>query len=438
MRRTLCNLFRLLTDRRAVSTPSFGQHVTEMAFNPERHPMTQKSSLTSPSALAALLAFALFSLAAFDSGYPERALATPKPAAGCDRNASTATFSSQVSAAEPGQVICLASGHYGTWMGTNKAITITKQSGATVAIAIHFTTGTSGFTLDGLTIAGGRITNGANSITIKNSEFTGHLIIDGVENANILLDNNTHININSCRRCVPAAIHLAYSSNIFSGVTVKNSLFQGGNADGIQAGTGLNILNNRFIDISEHGDEELHTDPIQLIGAKGAVVRGNYLYNTSDGIVAYDGLDSATIEDNVIDLVSGRWGIELYADKNSVVRHNTLVYRTTCSYGPCGQILLDHKPGDPAGSGTIVEYNVATRIGLSNGSAASVNRKNMLRQDVSGDNFRGTPTYVGGNIPTTYEGFTLADGSFGKGAGANGVDVGIRLSDPLSTSAPIP
>ena len=354
--------------------------------------------------------------------------ARAKTRVNCNIDATVANFAGQVALATPGQAICLASGDYGTWMGTNKAVIITKQSGATVTMGIDFITGKSGFTIDNLTITGGRVSGGANNITIKNSAFTGNLIIDGVANANILLDNNTHVNINSCKSgCVPAAIHLPYSSNTFSGVTVQNSLFKGGNADGIQAGTGLNILHNRFIDIGEHGNNALHTDPIQLTGARGAVVRGNYLYNTSDGIVAYDGLDSATIEDNVIDLVRGRWGIELYADKNSIVRHNTLKYGTRCEYAACGQILLDHKPADPPGTGTVIENNIASGIAMSNGSTAAVNRNNMLVSSASGDNFSGVPTYVGGTHPNTYPGYALAAGSQGKGAASDGLDVGIRV-----------
>ena len=45
-------------------------------------------------------------------------------AAGCNINASPSSFSSAVSAAAPGQTVCLASGDYGTWRGTNKAITV--------------------------------------------------------------------------------------------------------------------------------------------------------------------------------------------------------------------------------------------------------------------------------------------------------------------------
>ena len=111
------------------------------------------------------------------------------------------------------------------------------------------------------------------------------------------------------------------------------------------------------------------------------MVRGNYIHNTADGIVAYDGIANALIEDNVIDLVNGRWGIELYSDNGSTIRHNTLVYGTGCSYAPCGLIVLDRKSSDPAGKGTVVQDNIATEVSLNNGSTASVRNHNMLRRN---------------------------------------------------------
>lgn len=352
----------------------------------------------------------------------------------CDRFATPETLATQVREATADQVICLAAGDYGKWRGADRPLTLTSQGSAVARIALDFNTGVSGVTIDGLTITLGRIVNGARDITVRNSAFTGPLTIDNVQHANILLDNNTHININSCVTCTPAAIHLAWSSEIFSGVTVQNSLFRGGNADGIQAGTGLNILNNRFIDIAEHGYDELHTDAIQLIFAKGAIVRGNYIHRTASGIVAYDGIDSAIIEDNVVDIANGRWGIELYADKGSIVRHNTLLYRTTCAYAPCGHIILSRKPKDPAGVGTIIENNIATVITMSNGSKAAINRNNMLVGGATIHNFVGKPTYKGGAAPATYAGFELAAGSMGKGRATGGLDVGIRanLAAPAS------
>jgi hypothetical protein len=103
---------------------------------------------------------------------PQPTSTSPPPTSACNLNATTSNFARQVAAATAGQVICLASGNYGTWTGTNKAITVTKQSGAMVTMGIDFTTGNNGFTIDGLTIAGGRIINGAKNITIKNSAFT--------------------------------------------------------------------------------------------------------------------------------------------------------------------------------------------------------------------------------------------------------------------------
>jgi hypothetical protein len=355
---------------------------------------------------------------------------TLPPSGSCDATATTANFAAQVSATAAGKVLCLASGSYGSWGGTNKAITVKAQSGAAVSMSINFGTSSGNFTLDGVTVNGGSITGNATApknITVRNSTFTGALVIDGVANSNILLDHNTHNNINNNSSCtaVPGRIHFAYGSNTPSGVTIQNSLMDGGNTDGIQAGTGFTAINNEFRNITEKSSSDCaHTDAVQLIGAKGAVLRGNYIHNTADGIVAYDGIDSAIIENNVIDLVSGRFGIELYSDNGSIVRGNTLKYGTGCAYVACGQIILDHKSADPAGKGTVIENNIASAISLNNGSTAAVNRNNMLRSGASGSNFIGTPVFVGGTNPTTFEGFKLVSSSAGKGS-VSGVDVGI-------------
>ena len=133
-------------------------------------------------------------------------------------SATPANFASQVAAATNGQTILLASGNYGTWSGTNKNITIAPQVGATVTMGINFGTGDSGFTINGtngtgkISLSGGKITGSANNITIKNSAFTSSLVIDGPINSNILLDNDTFININTTTGGIPAAIHLSYYS----------------------------------------------------------------------------------------------------------------------------------------------------------------------------------------------------------------------------------
>src|ERR1700759_567027 len=84
-----------------------------------------------------------------------RAAAVAAPT--CDRSATTSTFASQVSAATAGQTICLASGNYGNFTGTNKAITITPASDATPTMKVNFASGDSAFTIDGLSGMSGNI-----------------------------------------------------------------------------------------------------------------------------------------------------------------------------------------------------------------------------------------------------------------------------------------
>ena len=62
----------------------------------------------------------------------------------CDRTASPASFASELSAAAAGQTICLASGDYGTWEGTDKAITVKAAAGAAPAMRVSFAAGAEG------------------------------------------------------------------------------------------------------------------------------------------------------------------------------------------------------------------------------------------------------------------------------------------------------
>jgi hypothetical protein len=293
-------------------------------------------------------------------------------------------------------------------------------------MGLDFNTGDQGFTLDGMTIPGGRIANGANGLTIRNSAFTSSLTINGVANSNILLDRDTFLDINAPSGAPPARLHLSYSCNGVSGVTVQNSLFAGGDADGIQTGCGLNILNNEFRDISQSGAN--HTDNIQMVGSSGTVIRGNWIHSTyaatTQGITAFDSVDHAVIEDNVVDIHRFA-GIELYSDDGSIVRHNTLVYYPAGCYGnlPCGRIDINRKSVDDAGMNTVVQDNVATAITVQNGSTLAKRDHNLLRESAGSGDTLGTPTFVGGG---GWAGFHLASGSAGTKAASDGLDVGIR------------
>jgi hypothetical protein len=342
----------------------------------------------------------------------------------CDRNATPATLAAEVSAATAGQTVCLATGSYGTWGGTNKVITVRAAAGQTPTMGISFGSGDQSFTLQGVRITGGSISSGAQNLTVRDSEFTASLQITGLANANVLLDHNTHNNINAPSGAPPARIHLAYGSETPSGVTVRNSLLQGGDADGIQTGVGLSVINNEFSQIVAGGPN--HTDNIQMVGnSTGMVIRGNWVHASAStqGIAAYDGLRNATIEDNVVD-IPRPWGIEAYSDDSSVIRHNTLVYKQVCDFNlPCGIISITRKSQDDAGFGTVVRDNIATEISVTSGSTVAAQDHNMLRRFVGPNDFLGTPAFLN---TTTYAGHHLAAGSPGSDAASDGLDVGIR------------
>ena len=87
-----------------------------------------------------------------------------------------------------------------------------------------------------------------------------------------------------------------------------NSVMDGGSSDGVQTGVGVNIIGNDFLNIKSGSCTACHTDAIQLLGANGSVIRGNYLRNVESGIAAYDGVSNAVIEDNVVDTQGRPWG----------------------------------------------------------------------------------------------------------------------------------
>ena len=345
----------------------------------------------------------------------------------CHRTATTSSFASEVSAASAGQTICLASGNYGTWQGTNKAVTIVKADGATPTMKISFSTGDSGFTIDGLGGMGGQVSGGANNITIRNSAFNSEIGVSGTASgSNIVFDGNSHNNISGS---ATANRFLAQGG----GLTIRNSLFQGGGSDGVRLATSapVNVIGNTFLNIISDGSGN-HTDMIQWYGGSNAVIRGNLFKQTINGetqiMGAYDGTGGNLIEDNVVDVTSRPWAIELYSDDGSVIRHNTLVYRSGCAYNmTCGLIALDRKTSDDAGRNTQIYDNIATGYAIGNGSTAQRRDHNMVRSGATTGDFVGAPTFQGGAAPTTYAGYRLTTSSEGAGRASDGLDVGARI-----------
>jgi hypothetical protein len=356
---------------------------------------------------------------------------TPGPVT-CTTNVTTSTFASAVSAASAGAVLCLANGNYGQWAGTNKAITITNQPGASPTLSLSLRSGDCCFTIDGgrstldksepgIIIngdGGPSIGAGVSNIVIKNTSFTSGFRIDGPTNANILFDHNIHANLDG--NAHTAAIHLSYGSAQPSGVTIQNSLFRDMSSDGIQTGLGVNIINNEFARIQPANPEQ-HTDAIQSVGGGGITIRGNFIHEGEQAIGMFDGTGGNIIEHNVIKNFSAHW-ISLGGDRpGSVVQFNTLV-------GTGARLISCPSKSGYQSSQTTIRNNIAGDIELSGtvNCTPTVNSKNLLSSGASGLNIAGSPIFVGGSNPGSYLGYLLANNSPGRAAATDGSDVGIH------------
>lgn len=380
--------------------------------------------------------------------------------AGCDHRAQPGTLDSALGAAKAGQTICLQAGEYGTFTGTDKKVTLKAAPGTDARMGFSLGEGDRDFTLDGLTFhereGGDRfsaIVGDVRNVTFRNSRFTVPTYIDGPIESGILFDRNRFVGINELPGdIIDSGLDLRYGPQCTrerrSGITVRNSLFADGSFTAIKTGCGMDIVGNTFRDVCENLElsPDGHTDNIQLNGASGTVVRGNFFTHEGGvgkrceaGVIAgYDGTDRLLIEDNVIIGVNRPASIELNSDDGSIVRHNTLeATGRKCSGGArCGQIAIGSKrgsstfeAGNDVGRGTQIYNNIAWSVNVDKPDATVArNDHNMVREDVRGTgNFRGAPRFVDPKGDRRAS-FLLAKGSEGRGRASNGRDVGARRS----------
>jgi len=338
----------------------------------------------------------------------------------CTTGATPATFAAQFAALQPGQTLCLASGDYGNFRGGAKAglVTVAGGPGATASMEPNLDS-SSNLNLQNLTITGGEIGGSSHNVTVAGSNFTGLFLVQtNAANAGILLNANRHVGLDAPGNGIPGRVTV-WAKGVPSGVTIANSLFQGGDADGVRPdGDSVQVIGNEFADIVDKGAN--HADPIQFYGAKRAVIRGNYFHNAGGNISAYimqaDGGVGNVIEDNVFGAGRGvNYAITLYSDDGTVIRHNTMQPGTGDFNTPSGTLSLGSKPGDPVSRGTVIRDNVMAVIGGGNGTYTADHNLNTVQSK---------PVFAG--PLNTYAGFRLAAGSPGRGAASDGLDVGIR------------
>jgi hypothetical protein len=358
----------------------------------------------------------------------------------------TSTFAARVNGAAAGDVLCLTSGNYGTWAGTNMAITITAQVGASPSLSVALGNGDANFTIDGghtnldpstpgINMGPSTFTQtpGPQNITIKNVAVTGTSLggifeFDGPTNSNIVLDHNVwHDTTN-----VSTEANIRFSYDGPSGVTIKNNLFKNSVGDGVKVGASqTKILNNEFVDIYPQGHSELHTDVIQLCcgysgstGSGGITIIGNYVHGGCEqGIGAFDGTGGNDIENN-IEIGCTTHSMVLGGDvPGSIVAHNTV-------WGGSTATLNCSSKAGASPSKTSLRDNIAsggTELAGAVNCQPTQNTKNLFSGATS-PNINGNPIFVGGTNPTTIAGFALAANSPGKNAATDGKDVGADVT----------
>jgi parallel beta helix pectate lyase-like protein len=337
----------------------------------------------------------------------------------------------QFGAAAAGQTVCLASGDYGTFIAGRKPgpVGIRPKRGANVSMALELNS-TLNVHVDGVTVRSAEIGGESRNISISNSRFTGLTIVhaDQLVNANILFDHNVHANIDTCTSCFQGRLHVDGNTGRPAGVVIRDSVFSGGNSDGVRADAdGIKVLDNRFFGFRDQ--DPFHTDPIQIYGGSHVLIRGNYFHDNSVSaqIMMADGGAHNVVADNVVSGGGYTWAITWFSDVDSVIAHNTFAGGVCKDGVPCGMLNLGAKAQDPPGHGTIIRDNVMA--GISNHGEAKVSAytasHNLTPQPIAGDgNITGVPQFRGPE--GTYAGYRLAAGSPGSRGASDGKAVGIR------------
>jgi hypothetical protein len=366
--------------------------------------------------------------------------AVPAMAQAADLHATPANLSSVFASAQGGDVIHLAAGSYSQVNGGAKAgrVTLVPEPGAAVTMSLG--SSPSNITVSGVTMPGGTL-RGAHDITIANTTFTDTLnIVSMVANANIVVDHGVFNNISPCGSCPEGRVTVTTEGSKPpgpSGVTISNSVFSGGNSDGVQITGNANGVvvgpGNEFFNLAQ--SSSVHTDSIQLYGASDTTITGNYIHDAAEGIMAPDGGDSGYlhIENNVFSRIDQQ-GVYLGFKPGLVLNHNTF---------SAGVMLHDDptKGGSPT-VGAIIKNNILLNgVAKQNlmGNAIAVEDYNLLAGGSGAHDIKaGKPTFAAGAAPTTFAGWLLAPGSIGAKAADDGADMGIIPAPVVKAPAPAP
>jgi len=337
-------------------------------------------------------------------------------------------------------------------------VTITAAAGATPTINLQFRQTSpvaAWLILDHLTIQGGEISGPANNITVQNSTITDKVNIwqnannsacsscPAMNNSNIVFDNDLfNMSANQTGSGGYEArlnfVNAGGRDPSPAGVTVKNSQFTTGCADGVDilsGGYGVTIgPGNTFYNLLQ-GSCGPHIDSIQFVGSDdpGPTITGNYFHDDSTGVATYDYANQYIVTNNVFLNVGPNDALDAGTDAGgtSLVSHNTVV---GSGYIGCG---VTHQGNVCRAQ---IFDNITTSVTIGAGAAPSLDYNLCTLGKCAGGgthNLSGTPTYVGGNPPSTYAGFQLTATSLGHAAGNDGTDLGANVSASSSSNKPV-
>jgi hypothetical protein len=259
----------------------------------------------------------------------------------------------------------------------------------------------------------------------------------GFNNNDILIDGNTFNSIGSGGG-TEGRLNVYWPGgpgNVAAGVTVSNNTFdKGGCSDGIQLGAyGVVVGPGNYFGSLPQGSCTEHVDAIQGYGQSHSVIRGNYFVRPRVCLGFYDGGAAEVFENNVF-VGNGVDGTQCVIDLGSLTstsfKHNTL-HNVSPRVGGINS--------SAGGSGTYTENIMVSssfKAGPSSACSSCTFTHNLFSSGGNGtNNLTGTPTFIGGSLPTTLAGWQLASSSIGYRAALDATDMGALIG---ATTAPAP
>lgn len=377
---------------------------------------------------------------------------TPPPTAVCTTTLSSGSLGSSpypgaaleaaLRSAAGGSTICLSAGVSGPidlyGVSPSGNVTVQPAPGASVALgALSFGANTHNLTFTGFSAIGGVAIGSSGASCCSNllftfDAFTGGSYVRDVTNSGIVFAHDTFNNIDVCSGCYEGRIEVVSSAvSQPDGVTIENSVMDGGNSDGVQDdGIGTQIRGNEFANIVESSCGVIHCDAIQTVGATGTVIDGNYLHGTTDCFLMDDGGSNISITNNVCGPMAGdsSFWIQAGGIRGLTLSHNTIIARTGGAFG-------NGPDGSPSSDVSVmnnIEYS-APSVNPGQSLSGTTSEGYNLVQSCGGSlcggsrDIVGAPKFVGGQSPSTWAGFALAAGSLGIGNASDGKNRGVSV-----------